>query len=216
MKRSVLILGLIGAVLLGVVWWLFLASPQRDDVTEFRNQRETLEIEESTLRTERSQLLEIRDNELTYLAVGATLERLIPETPELATFIDDMNLLAEDAGVVLLAISPGLPTPDPTGTFQEVAVSLDVEGQFFEVLGFLFGVSDMERLVRVDSVSFNPGEDEFGTISISVAMEAVIFTTAPPPPDLTITPPDAGTPDDGGDTGEGGDTGDTGGEDGEV
>ena len=204
MKRTTLILGLIGVVLVGVVWWLFLASPKRSDVTTFREERETLEVEETTLRAEKAQLEEIRDNELTFVTAGAVVERLIPPDPQLATFIDDMNLLAQDAGVALRSIGPSLPVPDPTGTFQEIAVSLDVEGQFFELLGFLFGVTDMERLVRVDSVAFSPDAPENGIVDIGLTLEAVIFTTAPPPPDFQ---PIAG---EGGETGEGGDTGDTG------
>ena len=54
---------------------------------------------------------------------------------------------------------------------------LTVEGQFFEVLGYLYGIADLERIVRIDAVALSPKEDENGFILETVSISAVTFTT---------------------------------------
>jgi hypothetical protein len=52
-----------------------------------------------------------------------------------------------------------------------------VQGQFFEVLGYLYGIADLERIVRIDAVSLSPEQDEDGFTIENVSISAVTFTT---------------------------------------
>lgn len=186
MRRGSLLLGLLVLVFLTALWWLFLMSPRRSDISDFGDQVEQLQLQEVNLRGLRAQLLEIQDSELSYIAASATMERLIPPTPELAAFIDDMNRLVADTGVTLVALNPGFPTQAPFAEFSQVAVAIGVEGQFFEVLGLLFGLDEVERLVRIDGISLATGDIIDGNVMLSANIDATIFTTAavaPPPPE---------------------------------
>ncbi len=198
MRRNVVLLVVIALILVTALWWLFLISPRRAEIDDLRTQRETAVAEEQRLRGEKARLLEIQDNELTFMTAGAALERLIPPNPELATFIDDVTVLALDSEVDLLSLSPGLPAADAFAEFASMSVFINVEGQFFEVLGFLYGLADMERLVRVDGVSLSPAIQEDGTVIISAGLTTTIFTTAipvvqPDVPTTTTTAPGATT-----------------------
>ena len=76
-------------------------------------------------------------------------------------------------------MSPSLPTTTPSGSeLREIAVSVQIEGEFFEVLGFMFGLSDMERLVRIDSGAASSGQDEFEGTVLSTSLELTLFTLA--------------------------------------
>lgn len=189
MRRNVVALVAIAVILVTALWWLFLVSPQRAEIDDLRTQREQAELQEQTLIGEKARLLEIQDNELTFMTATAALERLIPPSPELATFIDDVTVLALDSEVELLSLAPGLPTADAFAEFATMDVFITVEGQFFEVLGFLYGLADMERLVRVDSVTLSPAVLDDGTVLITAGLGTTIFTTAIPVAPL----PDAGT-----------------------
>jgi len=150
------VVAVLALVLVTVIWWLMFFSPKRDAIDAARAQQETAALREQTLRTRIAQLGEIKDNELSYLFAIGQMESSIPATPQADAFIEDITFLAETTGVDLSSISLTPPLADPvTGGF-EVPVSLIIEGEYFEVLGFLYGVEALDRLVRVDSIGLNP------------------------------------------------------------
>ncbi len=180
MRRSTALLVVLGILAVTALWWLFLVQPRRTEITDLRDRRDAAELEVERLRGEKAQLMEIQENELSYMTAGAALERLIPPTPELAQFIDDVTLLALDSGVELLTLTPSLPTAEPFADFASVTVFMEVDGQFFEVLGFLYGLADMQRLVRVDGVTLSPSGGEETALRLNAGVDASIFTTAIP------------------------------------
>lgn len=194
-RRNILVAALV-AVLLIVVWFFFVVSPRRGEVSDIESQIDTAEITAQGLRGEKAALLAIRDSELSYQRATAELERSIPMTPNLAEFIEDFNLLADETGVDVIALSPALPVAIEDVPFQTLDISTTIEGQFFEVLGFLYGLEDLERLVRIDGVSLSASPTELGPTLITAALTGRIFTLAVdlPTPGLEPLPPaDDGT-----------------------
>ncbi len=150
------LVGVLLLLLITVIWWFIFFSPKRDAIDAAKAEQETAALRESTLETRLRQLREIKDNELSYLFAIGQMESSIPATPQADAFIEDITFLAETTGVELGSISLTPPVADPaTGGF-EVPVSLTIEGEYFEVLGFLYGVEALDRLVRVDSIGLDP------------------------------------------------------------
>jgi Tfp pilus assembly protein PilO len=146
---------LVAFVLLAVTaaWWFFLISPRNARIVELGDDRDAAVAEADRLRAAIAQLQSVQENDVAYLAAIGKLEAGIPERAELAVFIEEVTALAEDVGVNLEAISPAEPIPVQGLDAYEIAVSLAMTGEYFELLGFLFGLDDMERIVVVDSVS---------------------------------------------------------------
>ncbi len=163
-----------------LLWFLFIVQPRRGEVDDLRSDLDAAVLQEEQLLGEKAQLLEIQENELSYMTASAALESLIPPTPDLPTFIEDVTLLALDSSVELRSLSPSLPAAEPFAEFATIDVLMELEGQFFEVLGFLYGLADMPRLVRVDALTLAPTVEADRTVTISVALDATIFTTAIP------------------------------------
>lgn len=201
MRRWV-ILGVLMALLLAVAWWLFFISPRNASIAQAGDDLEAAQNQEMALRAQIEQLMAIRDSEVEYLAGIGQLERLIPERPLLDEFIEDVYTLCGTTGVELLNLAPAMPVPVTGSSLRQITVSATVEGEFFEVLGFLFGIMDMDRLVRVDAIAVSSGQDEAGVTSLSVSLSMRLFTLADlvpiaeVPNDGTV-PPDEGTPEDG-------------------
>lgn len=209
MRRTGLLAGL-GVLLITAAWWMFLISPRNAQISDLETERNVAIDTEGRLRVQIKQLEEIRDAEVQYLAALGTLESLIPERPLLEDFIEQIYALANDTGVELQTLAPSLPTATSDGSeLREIAVSVQIEGQFFEVLGFMFGLTDMERLVRIDSVAASSSEDEIGGTILSASLELRLFTLADLLPildDITASPGDTTddtTPGDGFEANEG-------------
>jgi Tfp pilus assembly protein PilO len=157
-SRRGIALAVLGAVLVAAVWWVFFISPRNSDISDLDGQITTAEDQEAILRAELKQLQDIAASELTYRSAIGQLETSIPEDPDIADFIESLDLLAAETGVNLLGVAQAVPVLVEGGTFYEIGVSIAIDGQYFEVLGFMFGLSDLERLVVVDSVSLSPIE----------------------------------------------------------
>ncbi len=175
MRRWVL-LALLLAVLLAAGWWFLLIAPRNARIAEEQDNLRAAQQQEVTLRTQIGQLQEIRESEVEYLAGIGKLEALIPEQPLLDEFIDEIFALTEATGVELSELSPAVPLVVVGSELRQIEVEAAVHGEFFEVLGFLFGLNDMERLVRVDAISMLSTQDDQGATVLSVGLTMRLFT----------------------------------------
>ncbi|NND04109.1 MAG: type 4a pilus biogenesis protein PilO, partial [Acidimicrobiia bacterium] len=154
--RTKLLLGILVLVLITVLWFVFFFSPRRDAIAAAETEHDNALLRESTLRTRLSVLQEIKDNELSYLFAIGEMEASIPTSPQADAFIEDITFLAESTGVELSSISLTPPLSDPTTGGFEVPIAITIEGEYFELLGFLYGVEALDRLVRVDGITLTP------------------------------------------------------------
>ncbi|MGZ8753687.1 MAG: type 4a pilus biogenesis protein PilO [Acidimicrobiia bacterium] len=177
MKRTSLILGLLGVVLVTALWWLFVITPTNTKISDVQDQLVSAEDDQVLLQTQLIRLKKIQENELTYRSAIGALEAAIPPTPQMPALIDVLAQLAEDSGVEWQSGTYGNPVEVEGEDYFEIPVNLSVQGQFFEVLGYLYGIADLERIVRIDAVSLSPEQDEDGFTIENVSISAVTFTT---------------------------------------
>jgi Tfp pilus assembly protein PilO len=176
MRRLSLIV-VLAVLLVTVAWWFFLIGPRNAKIGDLEDQYTAAVDTEQRLRVQIRQLQDIRDREVEYAAAVGRLDSLIPERPHLEEFIEQVHALALSTGVELQTLTPALPEVVGEGSeLRHISVSVQVEGEFFEILGFLFGLSDMERLVRVDAVALaSSAEEGVGTV-LSAGIELRLFT----------------------------------------
>jgi Tfp pilus assembly protein PilO len=117
----------------------------------------------------------------------------IPDDPDLAQFILDLNDAANQSGVNLLNISPTQPSSSSSGVSggprgagavpPAVKVSMNITGGYFQVLDFLDRLDTLSRLVVVDtlSVTHSSGSGTSAAPELTVAITARMFTTKQPP-----------------------------------
>ncbi|MEE9205816.1 MAG: type 4a pilus biogenesis protein PilO [Acidimicrobiia bacterium] len=177
MRRVGLLVTLAILVVTGV-WWMFLISPKNDDIADLEQELTGAIDTEQRLRVQINELETIRQAEVEYLAGLGRLDALIPQRPLLEDFIEQIYELTTETGVELQTLAPSIPSSPDDSELREVAVSVQIEGKFFELLGFLFGLNDMERLVRVDSIAVSSTLDDVGGTILSVSIEIKLFTLA--------------------------------------
>lgn len=200
MRRWV-ILGILISLLLAVVWWFFFISPRNERIAQAQEDLRVAQDEQMALAAQVDQLQAIRDSEVEYLSGIGQLETLIPEQPLLDEFIEDLYALCGTTGVELLNLAPAMPVVMTGSSLRQITVAVTIDGDFFEVLGFLFGVMDMDRLVRVDAIAIASGQDETGATSLSASLSLRLFTLEDLVP-VAVTPDASGgtTEETGGDT----------------
>jgi len=202
--RRLWIVGLLMAVLLLAAWWFLFISPRNAKISEAKDELSRAMEMESGLSIQVNLLRGIRESEVEYLAAIGKLEALIPDRPQLEEFFEQINELAETTGVELNTLAPALPVPLQETSLRQISVASTLEGEFFEVIGFLFGLSEMDRLVRVDGISVSSGQDDAGSTFLSVNLTIRLFTLADllPLADETALGTGSGGFDDGADVNE--------------
>ncbi len=191
MKRTSLVFGILGFVLVTALWWFFVISPTNTKIADAQDALESAQDNQVLLQTQLMRLKKIQENELTYRSAIGALEAAIPPTPQMPALIDVLAELAVDSGVQWESGTYGNPVEVDGEDYFAIPVNLSVNGQFFEVLGYLYGIADLERIVRIDAVSLTPQEDDDGFTVENVSISAVTFTTGdvvlPAPEPVTET-----------------------------
>ena len=177
MRRIGILVGL-GVLFVTAAWWMFLISPKNAQIADFEKELNVAIGNEQLLRVTINELETIRQAEVEYLAALGQLESLIPERPLLEEFIEQVYALTIDTGVELQTLAPSVPSIADESLLREIRVSAQIEGEFFELLGFLFGLNDMERLVRVDAVAVSASTDDLEGTVLSASVQMTLFTLA--------------------------------------
>lgn len=177
MRRTGLVLSILGALLITAVWYFFVISPMNERIDAAEVELQSAVDQRVLLQTQLNRLKRIQENELTYRSAIGALETAVPPTPQMPALIETLAELAEDSGVLWNSGTYGNPAVVEDQDYFEIPISLTVEGQFFEVLAYLYGIADLDRIVRVDAISLTPSQDEDGFTIETVTISAKAFTT---------------------------------------
>jgi Tfp pilus assembly protein PilO len=199
MRRG-LILGILLFFIITAAWWFLLMSGKSAEITDFEDQTATAQIEQRTLEARRNELQALAAKEGDYLLALGEIQNSIPAFPDGAALIEDLNNIALETGVDLLTLSPSPPVASTVEGLFEITTIVRFDAPYFKVLGVLFAIEDLERLVRVDQITVDAAIDEDGTNILTVNLTATAFSQT----GLAASSIDAGEATDGGDGGEGG------------
>lgn len=175
MRRG-LILGVLLFIIITAGWWFLFMSGKSSEIGDFDDQTATARIEESTLQARLTQLEALAAKEGDFLLAVSEIQRSIPQLPNGAAFIEDINGIAEETDVELLALSPNPPIPSTIEGLFEISTTIRFQAPYFKALSVLFALEDLERLVRVDGITIDSTLEDDGTNLLSVTLTATAFS----------------------------------------
>ncbi len=182
-SRSLKVLGgALGAGLVVLVaWYLLLWGPQGGRIEDAQAERDAATARNQQLLTQVERLQGAKERQPELVAQNDRLKAAIPDQPDLAAFILSADDAASTSGVTFMAITPQAPATAEDATLPTVvAVSIEAEGGYFQVLDFVNRLEDLDRLVVIDSIDVAPQDDS--GLALTVALQGRIFTTAEPAP----------------------------------
>jgi Tfp pilus assembly protein PilO len=184
-KRTTLIFGAVGAVVLVLLWYFLLFAPTSNDLSSTRDDVSEMDSQNQELQNTIRRLKELSRNSVEQQAQLRTLRAAIPTTPDLGEFILQANEVASAAGIDWLSIAPTPPSSSGgAGPTSTIALTIQVDGQFSAVLDYLNRLEDLERLVVVDTINVTTGGGGDGATGASGSQEGSVTTGAP---NLSVT-----------------------------
>lgn len=158
MKRGTIIGIAAGGVVLILLWYFFLFSPTSNDLNDTKSQVSAAQQQKQELENSIRQLKELSRNAPQQEADLRALRAAVPENPDLGEFVLQANDIATASGVDFLSISPSPPVASASGRPKStIALSIQIDGGFFQLLDYLARLEHLDRLVILDSVSISTG-----------------------------------------------------------
>lgn len=77
--------------------------------------------------------------------------RILPENPEMAAFLGDVNRIAELSGLSIDLVEPNPESPDEF--YVRIPVRLKFHGRFHQYAKFFYSVSQLERAVNMENLN---------------------------------------------------------------
>jgi Tfp pilus assembly protein PilO len=209
MKRSMLMLTGLGAVLVVALWWLLMWSPGQDRLATVEADIESTQTEQATARTRISELEGVREQAPQLQAELAASESLLPRDTALPSALRQLQVAADESGATLVSVAPARPEPVEgveVGLYS-MTMSAEVRGTYFQIVDTLRRLEDpaiSPRGLVWDSTTISVNE-EAGAPNIIVVLTGQMFSVlpSPPAPEAGETPPVAdGTAEEGADGGD--------------
>ena len=206
MKNRAPLFGLLAVVVLSVGFYFLTWSPKSDEQAAY--QTETLELDQqvATLQGEIERLKDIQANEEDYRSRLALLEAYIPGDPAQPAAREQLQEVADLAGVTITSMTNGLPmvvegappAEDPNLALAKIDVTMTVDGGYFQHVDLLRRLEvDVPRALLIRSVSV--AEAQAGFPELATTWSGELFTVVPveaaaPVPSETPAPGEAPAP----------------------
>lgn len=144
MTRQAKLLAGLGAVLVLVLYWLFLYKPQNEELTRVRDEIAAVEAEQAAARQTLERLRDVRARAPEIEARMVAAESVVPASTALPAALRQFQVAADDAGATLVTVAPGRPTAvaGDTSGLAELSLSMQVQGTYFQLVDVLRRLED--------------------------------------------------------------------------
>jgi Tfp pilus assembly protein PilO len=191
--RTLLVVAVVVPLLAAALGWFVLVSPKRAEVARLDAEIADVQLQVSQRRGQLARPVEAQ------APASADLFRLtkaMPDAPDMAGVLLELNQIAADSGIVFESIAPQ--AAPAGGDYQSLPVQVTFQGTFYNLSDFLLRlrrlvkVRDGEldargRLFVVDSLAFAESESGFPRIQATLTVKAFVFGSTP----LGTVPPAA-------------------------
>lgn len=194
MSRLQVLLAVLAAVLVVVLFYFLMVQPRQDEILAIEEDIDVqLELQRE-LTAERNRLRSVRERAPEVEADLVTAAAVLPPAPEVPEFLRQLDLAAEDSGVLLRSVAPQRPqqVADAEEGLSELPFTVQVEGTYFQIVDFLRRIETptlSPRGVMWDdlSVAYLDGQDdediELGeSPPLAAVVSGRVFALLPQPP----------------------------------
>lgn len=169
-KKQILILvGIL--VLMLVAFFMLVWKPQSERIADLENQRTA---EETKLQTAKTTLAMLEEKKRSAASVEADLVKIkkqIPTEADLPDIVDQLQDIANDAGVGLVSIKPG--TLAAKGDFSELQVNIIIEGSYVSLIDFLRRVETAQRTFKTSTIDLKV--KQYPDLTMNAALSAFVM-----------------------------------------
>ncbi|MBN2803498.1 MAG: type 4a pilus biogenesis protein PilO [Deltaproteobacteria bacterium] len=159
LSKKLAILGIL-VVMIGFLFWQFYYSPLKSELDAKKSEHSRIlqklkevEIQKKTYDED----LQKRED----LKNASVKQRLmLPVTTEMASFVQNINSVAELTGLDIISVKPLEASPDKY--YSRIPVELNLEGSYLQIGKFFYQVGKLDRIINIENITLDKpkiGED---------------------------------------------------------
>ena len=197
-----LLLGFAGMALLAALYFFFFYNDLSNAIRAAQDQNGKLKQDEAAAVVAHKAYLDDMTRLEEKKARSKDLNKVLPETSEMAAFLANINQQAEVAGLKVKTVAPMDEQAQPY--YFRVPVKIEVSGRFHQLAKFFAGIGRLDRIINVENIEmYNPvmGDNDETTMAarcLTTTFHAKPSTSAAPAgsgaaPGAPVPPP-AGAP----------------------
>jgi Tfp pilus assembly protein PilO len=153
MKTKNLAVGALAALLATALWYNFLLKPTRSQASKVKADTAQERVKLQPLQAQLDQANADAAHAGTFKAQLASLQQAIPDSPAQAAFTRAADAIAAASNVSWQSVTHAPPTPGLTT--ETINVGVQIKGTYEQVMDYLARLSQLKRLLIVDSVQFS-------------------------------------------------------------
>ena len=184
MKRNPIAIGAAGCVVILLAWYFLWFAPLGDDISKRSADRDAAQSEHDRLSGDIARLKDLARDEVNEKATLARFQAMAPNGAQLDGLIDQLNDVAQTAGLSWLSVTPSKPEVSTGGTPQPISITMNLTGRFQPLLDYLRGLAHMDRLIVVTGITLSSGAGSSETTD--TATSSVTRITSDIDPELTV------------------------------
>jgi Tfp pilus assembly protein PilO len=176
------------ALLLVVVWYFVLWSPEGHKLTAANTAHTAAEAQVSKLQSQVAGLQILLRGIPSDQQKLAQYKQAVPDNPELSSALDQIQAAAIHAGINISSISPGGAPAGAAGKASQgvngvpaITVSISFTGSYQGVMSFITALDSMNRTLVVTSTSLSGGSGS-ANAQMSASISSDIFYAGQPTP----------------------------------
>ena len=195
----------VGVLLIALVGWLAVVSPQRSRATSL--QTEIAQTQAEVLSRQLQPQGPSADHKKPVKVSDVfRLSKAIPDKLQMADVLLELNRVAGESGITFTSIAPHAPVLQTN--YSVAPIDVVFRGHYYELSDFLYRLRNLVevhdgalqttgRLFTVDRISFTEGEVKFPLVEASLTIDAFMYsgsTVLPGAPGATTTGSTSTTP----------------------
>src|SRR5438067_484585 len=143
-------LGFLGLIAVGVVYYLFFFSDLSSAINAALQKENALKADKSAAEAAFTAFNKDSAELETKKAKARDLNKVLPDSSEIATFLAAVNQQAEVAGLKVKTVTPA--EEQVQQFYTRVPVKLEVSGRFHQLAKFFAGVGRLDRIINVENI----------------------------------------------------------------
>lgn len=172
--RDQILLSIIVAVLVMLGFGVLVLRPQISKISDVKKMQQEEQKKKQNAEATLKRLQDAKKQAAETEAKLIEVKKRLPEDPQLASFIVEIQDMANQAGINLVSITPEEMAQQKN--YTNIPLKIHIEGDFFDIVDFLYRLQDLKRETRIDKVSISGKEWP----TLAVDLEGSTFTLAKP------------------------------------
>ncbi|MCP4345268.1 MAG: type 4a pilus biogenesis protein PilO [Desulfobacterales bacterium] len=152
----------------------FLYMPKHEEIKKLKQQLQTLEAKLRDVKKKAKRLPQLKKEIAEKQKEFNEAKKSLPESQEIPTLLTSISHSGQDAGLEFLLFQPS--NERKVDFYAEIPVSINVMGNYHNVLLFFDKVAKLHRIVNIKNITMKPAPVKKNPDRLNVTCTAVTYT----------------------------------------